>query len=774
MALLLALVLVPAGSSAQSRHWIGWDLRCETSRIAIGEDQWSWMRIHGLTPILAEGRQLTALADSASIVLLLRADDNERTVFLDARSQAARGRLALAVNGVELGAKPLRKRWKTLDYRLPAGTLVQGPNVVRVEWLGTASDASNSAGVLLHRIAVEPSAHCRDRSPLQVDPEVRKTLPPESSLVIPQPWTTGSELSMRILTRWPRSSVSAFCVGDSQARLITTLAGGQSRRAGTTVRLASSCVTGAGLVLVANGPGPVELRQLDVGPPGPLWSKLLGARLLAGLGVLGLALLGASTLAGRLGATRGTHGGSRALFLAGGDFVLRVARSPFFWLVVVVWLAFFTALDNGELWAERVKDTANYEDMVSTGTPGGPLASARTIGYPILLRLAGWEQWGLERVPVAHALSYGLAMLVFWLGLRGYVGSGWLAFWATLPLVASPILRIIRRVQPDFMGGVWSLVVLGVLFQLATGRRRWRKSLWLLLAFATFAAYQTRPAVIFLIGYVPLAAVLLWMAKHGFRDRRLRRFAIASSVAVLVPFFLFSGLRWLQVGHFGLVSYGGFQVIGVTTPMLDEQLAAELPEHLRPLAEGMVEQMRRQGLATYEPGSPLDYWYKYYTFYVLRVALPEARKIYEPDGPRPLGLIEINDAFTELSFAIIARRPGLYLDWIVRCSADAVGRTLREPTVRWPSALLAIAGLSYLARRRRFEAPGPVARGRLRVLCGLALAAITYYSIQLLLVVSVEELLDRYYVCIVFLIPCSLCAFAFELSRWALRPEERS
>ena len=55
------------------------------------------------------------------------------------------------------------------------------------------------------------------------------------------------------------------------------------------------------------------------------------------------------------------------------------------------------------------------------------------------------------------------------------------------------------------------------------------------------------------------------------------------SIAI-VPFLLFCFLRWVVVGHFGLVSFGGMNIIGIAGQFLTEDMIPKLPETVQPLA----------------------------------------------------------------------------------------------------------------------------------------------------------------------------------------------
>lgn len=761
---LCALGLMATAAGAATGQWTGWKLACETSRVPLGDESWRWMWIDGLTPATDEEVAVAALDDRASLLLLLRAGEEPRSLYLETRAGAGVEGLKAVVNGVELGQQQARRNWRILEFSIPPGTLIHGPNVVAIEVV-RGDRKKVSEPVMLNRVSVEPAVHCARAEPVAVDPDTVNRMPPDSAIVVRRPWTPPTRLVVRLAGRWPGTALVAHCIHRSTATLAARLTGGESRRGAHAVPLAGDCEAGEGLVLRSEGPGWLELRHASLEPPATNAWRWLGVPLALGFVLVTVALAATTAPLGRHDAGGGRRARPVAL-TAAGSAATRILGSPLTWLIVLSWIAFFTALERGALTAQRVPDTVGYENLFIEGTDD-TLAFSRTPGYPIFLYLSGWERWGIHKLAITHALFYGAGIVLFWFGLRAFVGSGWIALAAALPLFASPLLRIIRRVQPDFAGGAASLFVIAlVLLIAARPRPRW---LWCVLAAAVFCGYQIRPALVFLIAFVPVAAVVLRVASHGWRDPGLRRFAVAALLAGVGPFVLFSTWRWVRVGHFGLVSYGGFNVIGTTSPMLDEELVAELPEEHRQLAEAIVAEKRRAGLPVYEKGTPVEFWYQNYNRHVWSIAVPTARRLYEPDGPRELGLIEMNDRFTALSFAIIARRPGLYLDWMVRSFAEVTGRALREPTIKWPAGLLAIlALLAWTGVRREARPRDPADRRRLSGLLALAFVAVGFYVTHLLLIIAVEEALERYYVATVFLIPCALGALVFEAARRSL------
>jgi len=199
----------------------------------------------------------------------------------------------------------------------------------------------------------------------------------------------------------------------------------------------------------------------------------------------------------------------------------------------------------------------------------------------------------------------------------------------------------------------------------------WRKPTniwsWLTLACITFVTYQIRPAYLFLLVLWPLMGV--WVAvffepRSGSIKRYWYRFLAYAAVSI-IPFLSYTILRGLFTGYFGLVAFGGYNIIGIAIQFLDPPTIAELPEEVQPLGKAIVNRLAELNLKvdvssynTMEPNYPA---------YVYQVSVHEARKIYGDD------VRKTNAAFNKLSLAVFKIHPKLYLRWIVGNLFDGVG-----------------------------------------------------------------------------------------------------
>src|SRR5262249_28140453 len=103
---------------------------------------------------------------------------------------------------------------------------------------------------------------------------------------------------------------------------------------------------------------------------------------------------------------------------------------------------------------------------------------------------------------------------------------------------------------------------------------------WALLAVSVCASYQIRPAYLFMVGLVPVLGLLVLgvVSPPAELGSRARVFAPRVLILALVPLLAFCSLRRAVVGEFGLVSFGGINVVGLAAQLLTPEIARELPE----------------------------------------------------------------------------------------------------------------------------------------------------------------------------------------------------
>lgn len=413
-------------------------------------------------------------------------------------------------------------------------------------------------------------------------------------------------------------------------------------------------------------------------------------------------------------------------------------------------------------------DSRSYQSTLSPQSLADTLQYTRTVGYPIFLRTILELTGSYGPVAYVQLLVYLLAVVGFGRAAELAWGSKWLALAAASPLFYARVIHdYADDVMPDTLAAAFAVAALAsLLWWLA------RRQSWLALAVVglfVFLAYQVRPAYLFLLALVPLLGLALALRRTGLAAWKegLRRTFLVLVLTAWLPFLAWSGFRWAVAGHFGLVSFGGINLIGITGSMLSPAVIRGLPASDQPLARAILAGRREQGLAfrgAYHNGR----WVEEYNQNIWTIAFKAAETLYRrPDQTMRQFWVDANRRFTRLSFAVIRARPRLYLRWIYDSLDVARIRIAGDRTIRWPAIVLlasfACRLLWVLGRRLWRRRPEPGLPGRLFASLDLALLAGSYLAASLLLIVAVEPPVNRYIFAAALFLPSALCAAAVEL-----------
>jgi hypothetical protein len=429
----------------------------------------------------------------------------------------------------------------------------------------------------------------------------------------------------------------------------------------------------------------------------------------------------------------------------------RLARQPIFWLAVQALLLLALLQATGRLEPRLEPDSAGYREM-SVDSLRSVLSSIRTAGYPIYLRAVRAVTGSDLSAPWLHHATWVATVIAFCVALQvaGF-SAGASGAAASVLLYARTLFDYVSAITPDV--AALSCAVLTMALLLVAVRRSGSVPAWLGLAAAGFMTYQMRPAYLFLVPLIPVLGVLLaaFVFRAPLRSRRLACLAAGLVAAAAIPFLLFCSLRWAVVGHFGLVSFGGYNLIGISGQFLDEELVDELSPKSRPLAQAIVE--RRRGAGWWS--APRDYaaMEAMYNPLIWEAAVPAAEELYGEDA------VAVNRAVSGLAWEIIRRRPARYARWLVRAGREGISRLLQvfitDPGVRLALFVLLLIQLVIVARRWRSGrlpiSPAASDRGFVEV-NGLLWLALGFATAKLLLVILVEPPLQRY------LAPATACA----------------
>ncbi len=211
-----------------------------------------------------------------------------------------------------------------------------------------------------------------------------------------------------------------------------------------------------------------------------------------------------------------------------------------------------------------------------------------------------------------------------------------------------------------------------------------------LLTISVALTWFIRPAYLFYVALVPVLGAILVARRHwGASDRPLwRREFLVLCLAVGIPLCCWCTLRWIVVGRFGVVSFGGYNLVGVTGQFLDEDVATELPAEQQPLARAALK--RHRDLAPDElvmpDASPLNYtrMESNYDTTIWEVFTPAARDLYGDDD------VAVNTHLKGIAVEIIRVRPASYVLWLAKALRQGVRKIVSDFVVNPVGLLLTL------------------------------------------------------------------------------------
>jgi len=274
-------------------------------------------------------------------------------------------------------------------------------------------------------------------------------------------------------------------------------------------------------------------------------------------------------------------------------------------------------------------------------------------------------------------MCYCVGVAVFFRGLRGICRSELSRTAAASSLLYTNVLHgYVSFVATDCLAAAAGITVVGLLLHRIGGSPKW--SSILLLGIATTAAWLIRPAYLFLVVLVPALGSVLRATTRS-QDASAgnwRRECLVLTLSTAAPLLSYCGVRWLIIGSFGVVSFGGYNLIGISGQFLDGALVERLPADLQPLARAALEEQRRLEVL----GAPMadadrtNYMRMElrYDMTIWRVFTPAARKLYGDDHR------QVNTQLRRLATSIIRARPYNYGLWLVKSLRQRLRKTVSD------------------------------------------------------------------------------------------------
>jgi hypothetical protein len=159
------------------------------------------------------------------------------------------------------------------------------------------------------------------------------------------------------------------------------------------------------------------------------------------------------------------------------------------------------------------------------------------------------------------------------------------------------------------------------------------------------------------------------------------KYAVLLSLVSFVPYLAYCLLRLAVVGHFGLISFGGYQLAGLAVEMLDNETVEEqLPERFRPLGREILKERAELGMHGAFSGRyymNLRQYEDNFCKNIYQVAVPIAKRIYGDDN------VLFNNELTAFSKSVVWLHKKQYMIWMAESLPRAAAKLLYRYWFIW-------------------------------------------------------------------------------------------
>ncbi len=309
--------------------------------------------------------------------------------------------------------------------------------------------------------------------------------------------------------------------------------------------------------------------------------------------------------------------------------------------------------------AELVNDSSGYIDFPWSSFSTA-LSHQRTPGYPLFLAC-----FGIAAAPLMHYLFFCAAVGTFATGLKKSGCSTWVSVVsASCLLYGSMPLEYVRFVATDALAAGFSVGAIGVLLCFgASPGKLWTGTI---LCILVAGCWLIRPAYLYMIPLVPV----LGAAHCLLRRLPWQKQFVMLSLLCAVPLLGYCTVRRCVAGEFGVVSFGGYNLIGVTGQWLDRSVIAELPDELKKLSSVALDRMEKTTMPM-EESDRLNYqrMEDRYDIMIWQIFTPAAIEVYGDDP------VTINRKLRQLGTELVRKRPRNYAVWVAKAFRQAVRKT---------------------------------------------------------------------------------------------------
>jgi hypothetical protein len=376
-----------------------------------------------------------------------------------------------------------------------------------------------------------------------------------------------------------------------------------------------------------------------------------------------------------------------------------LAQYPRFWLSLQLAAAIVVCASLGlarTAWPP-VGDSVSY--IAASNAPFREwLTGPRTLGYPLLLKCVAWFSPEYRPMPWISFSLLAATVLFFDASLRRFGASPWMSMVVSAGLIyaALPFRTPVAQLLTDFCAMLLAVIAVGFLLRLVADRKA--PTAWLGLAASLAAAYQLRPAYLFLVPLTPFLGLVFIIVRNKAVGEKLawKCFFSGLLVAAALPLLAWCCLRLWMVADFGLVSFGGYNLSGLAVELLDEPMMdRELPPRFRQFAQAVLADRRRLGVPpAFGPGMrvSMSQYEANFSDNIYKIAKPNAYRFYGADP------VVANRELTAFSRAVIGLRKEQFVLWSGATILRAMAKVVCFEWIMPP--LLAVAAVSFLVRRR--------------------------------------------------------------------------
>lgn len=333
---------------------------------------------------------------------------------------------------------------------------------------------------------------------------------------------------------------------------------------------------------------------------------------------------------------------------------------------------------TGRFHAQLTNDSPGYIQF-PFGSTADALRNLRTPAYPLFLKILSSITGSYQTAPVVHYLSYCAAVTVFFSGLRRTSHSPVAAAIIAGSLLTTAILwQYVAAIGTDTVAAAAGILTMGLLLHVASGEQRTTWAVVCTVA-STTLAWLIRPAYLFLIPAVPLIMTLMEIRRTStgpFQIRSTVAYGLKSVTLICLPLIAWCLLRLWVVQSFGVVSFGGFNLVGIAGQFLTAEQIPRIPADLQPLAEQALNNRSQlpAGSLQMQDADPLNYlrMETNYDVTIWSMFEPAARQLYGDDDNA------VNTQLRKIATAILKLVPGKYVIWLIKSFRHGIYKILSD------------------------------------------------------------------------------------------------